>query len=201
MLKYVVKKISEIPEETLKKSFFCMNDDRRTKVKRHKNILQKKCTLADEWLVREMLCEITGNAPEFFVISADEKGKLHSVNTPWLHFNISHSVDTVAAVVCDCCVGIDIEAIRKVSLNLAKRVCNEEELFYVFGKLPSEDDFKSENKDFIKRFLEIWTIKEAYFKYIGTGITDFKAVNALSEDFKKIKITEDNYIMHIVTQS
>ncbi|MBQ7953481.1 MAG: 4'-phosphopantetheinyl transferase superfamily protein [Clostridia bacterium] len=201
MLKYVVKKVSEINNETLKRSFFCMNKERRAKVKGHKNVLKKKCTLVGEWLVREMLSEITEKEPEFFIISADEKGKLHSENTPWLHFNISHSDDTVAAVVCDCQVGIDIETIRKVSLSLAKRVCNEGELVYIFEKLPSEDDFRSEDKDFIKRFLEIWTIKEAYFKCIGTGITNFKAVNALSEDFKKIKITEDNYIMHMVMQS
>ncbi len=201
MLKYVIKKISEIKDETLKRSFFCMNKERRAKVKRYKNVLQKKCTLAGEWIVREMLSEITEKEPEFFIISADEKGKLHSENTPWLHFNISHSDDFVAVAVCDKPVGIDIEAMRKVSLNLAKRVCNEDELVYVFGKLPSEDDFKSDDEDFIKRFLEIWTIKEAYFKCIGTGITDLKAVNALSEYFEKTKITADNYIMHIVMQS
>ncbi len=198
MLKYVIKKVSELSDETYKRCFFCMNDERQAKVKRYKNDIQKKCTLAGEWLVREMLSEITEKEPEFFIISADEKGKLYSENTPRLHFNISHSDNIVAAVVSDRNVGIDIETIRKVSLNLTKRVCNSDELIYVFGKTPSEDDFKNENKDFIKRFLEIWTIKEAYFKCIGTGITDFHSVNALSGDFEKIKIEDNNYVMHIV---
>ena len=200
MLKYVVKKITELSDEVYRKSFFCMNEDRRARVKRYRNVLQKKCTLAGEWLVREMLAEITGKNPEYFIISADEKGKLYCDNTPEIHFNISHSDDLVAAAVCDKPVGIDIEVIRNVSLKLAKRVCAQKELEYVFGKLPHEEDYLSQNFEYIRRFLEIWTIKEAYFKCIGTGITDFNSADALSSDFEKTKTENDNYIMHIVTK-
>lgn len=201
MLKYTVKNISEISDENYKKCFFCMSEERRAKVKRYKNDIQKKCTLAGEWLVREMLCELTDKAPEFFIITADEKGKLYSENTPWLHFNISHSNGIVAAAVSDKNVGIDIETLRNVPISLAKRVCNTNELIYIFRKIPSDKDFEKVScNEYIKRFLEIWTTKEAYFKYKGTGITDFKAVNALSQDFKKTKIENDNYIMHIVTK-
>ena len=200
MLKYVVKKVTELSDEVYRKSFFCMNKDRRARVKRYRNVLQKKCTLAGEWLVREMLCEITGKEPEFFIISADEKGKLYCDNTPEIHFNISHSDDLVAAAVCDKPVGIDIEVVQNVSLKLAKRVCTQKELEYVFGKLPHEEDYLSQNFEYIRRFLEIWTIKEAYFKCVGTGITDFNSIDALSNDFEKTKTENDNYIMHIVTK-
>ena len=200
MLKYVIKNVSDITDETYKQSFECMNAERQAKVKRFKNTIQKKCTLAGEWLAREMLAEITGEKPESFVILADEKGKLYCDNFSQIHFNISHSDDLVAVAVCDKPVGIDIESVRKVSLKLSKRVCTQKELEYIFEKLPDGDDYLSQNPEYIKRFFEIWTIKEAYFKCIGTGITDFQTVDALSDKFKKIKIENDNYIMHIVTK-
>lgn len=200
MLKYVIKNVSDITDETYKKSFECMNAERQAKVKRFKNTIQKKCTLAGEWLAREMLADITGENPEHFVISADEKGKLHCDNFPQIHFNISHSDELVAVAVCNKPVGIDIESLREVSLKLAKRVCSQKELEYVFEKLPDEEDYLSQNPEYIKRFLEIWTIKEAYFKCTGTGITDFQTVDALGDNFKKIKIENNSYIMHIVTK-
>lgn len=200
MFKYVIKTVSEIPDEIYKNSFYCMNTDRQEKVKRYKNELQKKCTLAGEWLVRESMAEITGKKPDYFVILADERGKLFCNNEPQIHFNISHSENLVAVAVCDKPVGIDIEAIRKVSLKLAKRVCTPKELEYVFDKIPDEKDYLSENPTYIKRFLEIWTIKEAYFKCIGTGITDFQSVDAFGNDFEKTKIENSDYIIHIITK-
>ena len=79
-------------------------------------------------------------------------------------------------------------------------MCTQKELEYVFGKLPHEEDYLSQNFEYIRRFLEIWTIKEAYFKCVGTGITDFNSIDALSNDFEKTKTENDNYIMHIVTK-
>ncbi len=199
MIKYVIKNISDMPDEEYKKSFFCMNDSRKAKIKRFKGETSKKCTLAGEWLTRELLCEITGNSPESFDIFADENGKLHCKNSP-LHFNISHSENIVAVAVSDSVVGVDIEVIRPVSLKLSKKLCIEEELLYIFGHTPTESDFcDDKNPEYLRRFFEIWTIKEAYFKCIGTGITGFDKINSLSDSFKKTKIENENYIMHIVT--
>ena len=198
MLNYITVDIKDLDDEVLKRSFSCLSPERKDRVRRIKNTDQKKCTLAGEWLVRKMLSDATGNDPESFVIFADEKGKLHSTNTPGLFFNISHSKNIVTAVVSDETVGIDIEKIRPVSLKLSKRVCNPHELIYVFGT--DTVDFDAEYPpEVTERFFEIWTIKEAYFKCIGTGITDFLAVDAVNGDFKKIKIKENECIIHIVT--
>lgn len=200
MLKYKIKKVSDISDEEYTKCFYSMSEQRRTKVKRFKNTIQKKCTLAGECLARKTLAEVTGENPDHFVILADEKGKLYCDDFSQIHFNISHSDDFVAVAVCDKPVGIDIESVRKVSLKLAKKVCTQKELEYIFKKLPDENDYLSQKTEHIKRFLEIWTIKEAYFKCIGTGITDFQSLDAFGNDFKKTKIENNDYIMHIVTK-
>lgn len=62
-------------------------------------------------------------------------------------------------------IGLDIEEIKPVDISVIKRVCNNDELKYAL------------QDNSYKRFFEIWTFKEAYFKCIGTEITDFSSVN------------------------
>ena len=73
-------------------------------------------------------------------------------------------------------VGIDAELMRPFRWALADRVCTPQELCYVLQKLPREGE-TCEDRDAIRRFYEIWTGKEAWFKMLGTGLGDFKAVN------------------------
>lgn len=98
------------------------------------------------------------------------------------YVSISHCGPWVACAVSDTPIGIDIEQIRPIKLGLIDRVCIPEEKNYVQSD-PG-------------RFFEIWTAKEAYFKMLGTGITDFHSVNTLTLPRKLIR--EDDYILHLV---
>ena len=53
-----------------------------------------------------------------------------------------------------------------------------------------------ENRAVLERFYEVWTAKEAYFKKMGTGITDLKSVDVTSLE-KKV-IIEDDYLITII---
>lgn len=199
MIEYVIKNVTDISEKDYRRCFSYMSDSRKAKVKRQKNNMSKQCTLAGEWLVRMLLCKITGKPVESYIINADENGKLYCQNAQGLFFNISHSKNTVAVAVSKKEIGIDIETIRPVWLKLAKRVCTNDELIYIFGKVPTDLDYDDNtNPQYIRRFLEIWTLKEAYLKCKGTGITGFESFCMPTDDFEKIKIENDNYIMHIV---
>lgn len=199
MLEYVIKDISDISEKEYGLSFPYMSESRKAKVERQKKLLAKKCTLAGEWLVRLLLGKITGRGTETFAIVADDNGKLFCENADGLFFNISHSGNKVAVVVCDREVGVDIETFRPINLKPAKRLFTPDEQVYIFGYTPSDSEYtKTQNHDYIRRFLEIWTLKEAYLKCKGTGITDFGAFNLPDDDFEKIKIEDKDYIMHIV---
>lgn len=89
----------------------------------------------------------------------DENQKPYLENFPDVYFNLSHSGDFVACAVFDGEVGIDIQKLSEYKEKTAKRICSKNEL--------SEIE-QSENKDL--KFTEIWTKKEAYLKYLGTGI-------------------------------
>ncbi len=89
-----------------------------------------------------------------------EKGKPYIEISPNCYFNISHSKDKVVVGISASNIGVDIEYIRKGKLNVAKRFFSEKEIQVIE---------QSENIDMA--FTQYWSLKEAYLKYIGTGLT------------------------------
>ena len=69
-----------------------------------------------------------------------EHGKPHALGLD-IELNISHSGDIVVCAVDSSPVGIDAEKIRPIDLNVAKRICTDDELLYLFGRRPTERDF------------------------------------------------------------
>lgn len=79
-----------------------------------------------------------------------------------LCFNLSHSGDYVVLAVANSPVGIDIEHKSKNYLSLAKRFFCKEEYEDIFAQMGEREQKR--------RFLEYWTMKEAYIKYVGEGL-------------------------------
>lgn len=70
-------------------------------------------------------------------------------------FNISHTNGLQVIAISDSEVGVDVEKIKSVNLKIASRFTKE------------EHDYVTD----LWRFFEVWTKKEAYLKYKGTGIS------------------------------
>lgn len=91
----------------------------------------------------------------------NEHGKPYLYNND-IFFNMSHSGDDVVMAFCDSEVGVDIERINGRRLNVAKRCFCEEEY---------EDIILAGNeKEQSRKFLEYWTMKEAFVKCCGAGL-------------------------------
>lgn len=89
---------------------------------------------------------------------------------PDFYFNLSHGGKWVVIAYGNREVGVDVEPLRtdrKVEA-LTRRYFAEEEQSYVFGEEESQQ----------QRFMEIWTGKESYLKYLGTGLQ--KTLNSFS---------------------
>lgn len=99
---------------------------------------------------------IKRNAP---IWAFGEHGKPYITNYEGIHFNISHCREAVAVGISDHEIGIDIEGRRRFSDTLIERAFSDEEK----AILKDCDDPQ-------KEFACIWTRKEAWFKYTGTGI-------------------------------
>ena len=126
------------------------------------------------------------------IICRTQKGKPYFSLIP-LEFSISHSKNIWVCAMGSCRVGIDIQVEKKAkTLEIAKRFFTKE-----------ESDFVSEYG--ASAFFQIWSMKEAYVKFTGKGIsygfdkfsvvTDGKLVDAIENPikccFQKIELTEE----------
>ncbi|MCR4812609.1 MAG: 4'-phosphopantetheinyl transferase superfamily protein [Bacteroidales bacterium] len=124
------------------------------------NLSRKIEATASYSLLVEML-RSNGLLKELPLIEYAEGGKPYMKNYPEMHFNLSHCRRYVAVAIHSSPVGVDIECRRKVSQSLIKRVCNESERLSI-----------AVSQDPDMEFLRLWTRKEAYLKYTGTGIVE-----------------------------
>lgn len=163
--------IRELTEEEYQKWYDLMSAEKKARVDRFRHPDDKKRTVAGEMLARKAIAQWCGVEAESIKFDTSEHGKPFAVGLD-VEFNISHSGNLVVCAVSDQPVGIDIELIRPVDLRTAKHFCTPEDLEYLFGHIPSEDEFiKTEEEAILHHFFQIWTTKEACSKYTGIGIS------------------------------
>ena len=162
------------------KWFALMDEEKQKKVNCFRFDDDKKRTVSGEMLARKAIAELCGVSQENIIFGKNENGKPYAENID-ICFNISHSGNFVVCAADKKSIGVDIEEIRPVKLSIAKRVCTHDELVYLFGYTPTDDDFnKTPDFQMFVRFFELWTAKEAFLKYTGTGIID--SLNEISVD-------------------
>ena len=119
----------------------------------------KKHHEAGQYLLRRVLGE---GAYEKVDFAKNEHGKPYIVGSP-IYYNISHSGQYVVLVTANSEVGVDVQEKRTARMKaMAKRFFSKEE-WQVLSECGSEE----EQKDL---FYYIWCRKEAYGKYLGTGL-------------------------------
>ena len=91
-----------------------------------------------------------------------EHGKPYLSDYPDLHFNLSHSEGITACIVENSECGIDCEAVREYRPNVMKRAFSEKERAMIEAAPENERDML---------FFTLWTLKEAYIKAIGKGLS------------------------------
>ena len=166
--------INNVSEEEYFHALSVMSDERKLAVGSKKLQSERSLSIAGEMLARSGISEITGSDPDSIAFARDENGKPYATSEN-IHFNVSHSGEYAVCAVTANPVGIDIEKVREVNPDLTKKFCTEKELGYVFS---------NDNKEEICfRLISIWTLKEAYFKCLGTGI---------SRDLKTVEFTVGN---------
>lgn len=79
-----------------------------------------------------------------------------------LYFSLSHSNKWVVCGWSNNEIGVDIEKIDKVNTDIAKSSFCKTEYEYIKS---------GEKYEQYKKFIQIWTLKESYIKYIGKGLT------------------------------
>ncbi|MDR0982848.1 MAG: 4'-phosphopantetheinyl transferase superfamily protein [Culturomica sp.] len=94
------------------------------------------------------------------MILKNEHGKPYLSYSDDFFFNISHSGDYIVCTVSDTEVGIDVQKLRKFSETIALRYFH-----------PNEAKMLETLEDKSDYFFTLWTAKEAYLKYLGSGLS------------------------------
>jgi len=138
----------------------------RDRFRRYRHVLLAHQFLVGRLLIRRWLESVTGTpAAEWQLVESDRgrPGIAHPPS-PW-SFNLAHSGNLVAGVLSTAFdAGVDLEDLdrRPLAPELSRRFCSPAEVADI-ESLP--DGSRT------RRFLTYWTLKEAYLKARGLGIT------------------------------
>lgn len=108
-----------------------------------------------------------------------------------IRFSITHSGNYVFIALNDKEIGLDAELIREINIDILRKTATEE-----------ESEFLRHSNSFDIDFLKIWTVKEAYYKYTGTGIIAPNDISAddIQNNFNVITYEDCGYIISAVRE-
>lgn len=157
-LEYVIKNINDFNENDINNFYNKIPKLKKDKIDKYKNYDTKVRSIVGEILLKNLLLKsnIPYNSLDYYINEYD-KPYLKNYN---IFFNISHSFDYVITTISDKEIGIDIEKIRKTPLNMINQFATEKEKEYIL----------SSNNNIEERIFKIYTLKEAYFKMLGTDL-------------------------------
>ncbi len=149
-----------------------VSEERRIRADRFHFINDSKRSVCAELLLQYSLFQAVGRLVKR-VIVYNEFGKPFMNHMYGFSYNLSHSGKWVAIAYGSTEVGIDIEEIQTGKEDIADKLFTEEEKSFIYTVT---------GKERTKRFTQIWTLKESYIKYLGTGLStrlNSFSVNAL----------------------
>ena len=100
--------------------------------------------------------------PDVTPVVFGEHGKPSLAGHPEIHYNISHADGIAAVKVSEFECGIDCERVRECDPRVMKRVCTQAEQAAIKSAPENERALL---------FFRLWTLKEAYVKALGRGLS------------------------------
>lgn len=181
-MNWLFGKITDITDEQYCTVYHALTPSRKAHIDRMKIEDDRKRSLMATFLLNKLLLS-EGIQAE---IETCESGKPF-INGHNLHVSISHSDQAVVCALSESPVGIDVEKIKPVSKKLVEYVCTQSEREYVLSGKDAVNDQAA------KRFFEVWTAKEAFFKKSDGRIKSIRSIDTLSLK-KQVFEIEDYYI-------
>lgn len=142
-----------------------LDDRERARLARLRVAAKSRQFLAAQAGLRRVLARYLNRGPAAIVFGYGAHGKPFVPDAPELGFNLTHSGDlALVAVTAGAHVGVDLEQVdrERPFLRLAARSFDAAESTWLQARPPQRT---------ARDFYRIWTLKEAYLKALGTGLT------------------------------
>jgi 4'-phosphopantetheinyl transferase len=136
--------------------------ERRHKYERYRIPADAVRSLFAELVVRRIVTERCGLSNDAINFCVNAYGKPQLAQPAGFHFNVSHSGDWVVCAASEVPVGVDIEQINPIDLEVSRRFFSPLEHAQLM-ELPEERR--------LERFYELWTLKESFVKAVGMGLS------------------------------
>ena len=163
--------IAHVPETFTRSSYVSymelLNEAEHDRLRKIVHQHRKNEYLTTRALVRTVLSKYTGCHPRSLCFCSTKQGKpelLDAAGATPLRFNLSNTTGLVALIVnLNQSVGVDVEAIRRDISDVSfERWFTPKESSVINASPPSLKQL---------RFFQFWTLKEAFLKALGTGLT------------------------------
>lgn len=176
---FIYDKISNYNIDDYQFFYNNLNDVYKEKIKHLIHKKDKQLSILAQTLLSNIFMD------KYFIDYKNTKIKYNKYGKPFVKFinyNIAHSNEYSIVAISNKRIGVDIEYIRKVDINTINYICTDNEKKYILN---------SKNK--YKALFEIFCLKEAYFKMLGTGIINLKEIEFIINN-NKIKCLQNNNI-------
>ena len=160
----------KIDPVVLERLLNCVTPDKKGRLKRFYHMEDTLRGLFADLLIRDVIMQKTGLSNEDISFTANDYGKPFLKNRDDVQFNLSHSGVWVVGVIDHQVVGIDVERVQEIDLDISKNYFS-----------PDEHEDLMSKADKFDYFFTLWALKESYIKILGKGLSH--PLNAFSIKF------------------
>lgn len=160
---YVIHVNRNLDQHQFNRMVSLVTQERRVRLDKYIFFEDVQRSLLGDMLVRYAARKCYDIRNDELTFGVKKYGKPFLMSHPSIQYNISHAGDYVAcAIASDIPVGIDVEIIKPIELDISKRFFTQDEYAYI-NRQPLELQTRC--------FYSIWTQKESYIKMVGKGLS------------------------------
>lgn len=167
-----------------KDDFDCLSgfvsEEKKIRLIRFHRFEDAQRSLFGDILARYAICRRTGLRNGDLVFRKNDYGKPMLIQPKGIYFNISHSGIFVVCAIDDRPVGIDVEEIKTMDMQIAKNYFTTEE-YNGITSLPKDKQ--------TEHFYDLWTLKESFIKADGRGLNIPLDSFSISKNSNRIILT------------
>ncbi len=166
ILNYCIENINNI--QHINEDYLIIKQQKQQLINKLKNLDDKKRSILGEKLLIYGLRKFYNVDYNDIVINLNDEGKpyINNRDFDYIKYNISHSYDYVICAFSDKEIGVDIEKIREININIINKFATSNEIKYIL----------SNKKQILNRLFTIYALKESYFKMLGTNLNNIQNI-------------------------